>query len=114
MRMGLASKDGEPVAAQFWTVDDGTAYIHKLAHRESAKSLSSGTTLTATLLNHVIDADRVSLVDFGTGDDPYKRDWMEEKRRRWSLTCLRPEDPRNWPLIARRAFRKLVTPARNG
>ena len=27
---------------------------------------------------HVIDEDRVAPVDFGTGDDAYKRDWMEE------------------------------------
>ena len=114
LRMGLARKDGEPVAAQLWTADDGTAYIHKLAHRESAKSLSAGTTLTATLLQHVIDIDRVSLVDFGTGDDSYKRDWMEEARKRWSLTCLRPENPRNWPLIARHALQKLVRLTRNG
>jgi CelD/BcsL family acetyltransferase involved in cellulose biosynthesis len=69
------------VAAQFWTVDGGTAWIHKLAHLDSAKPLSAGTTLSAALFAHVIDRDRVTWVDFGTGDDPYKRDWMEQVRR---------------------------------
>ena len=107
-RLGIARHDGEPVAAQFWTVDGGTAYIHKLAHRESAKALSPGTTLTAALFERVIDTDGVTLVDFGTGDDAYKRDWMEERRVRWQLTCLRPSAPRNWPVMARALARKLV------
>ena len=108
-RFGIARHEGEPVAAQFWTVDSGTAYIHKLAHRESAKPLSPGTTVTAALFAHVIDTDAVTTVDFGTGDDPYKRDWMEETRTRWRLTCLRPSSLRNWPPIAKAAMRKLVS-----
>jgi len=108
-RFGLARHEGNPVAAQFWTADNGTAYIHKLAHRESAKPLSPGTTVTAALFEHVIDADGISMVDFGTGDDPYKRDWMEETRTRWRLTCLRPTAPENWPHIAKATLRKLVS-----
>ncbi len=100
IRLAVARHDGAAVAAQFWTVEDGTAYIHKLAHRESARPLSPGTTLTAALLEHVIDRDGVELVDFGTGDDSYKRDWMEEARPRFRLQCWRKGDPRNWPAIA--------------
>ena len=108
-RFALARHQGEPVAAQFWTVEGGTACIHKLAHRESAKPLSPGTTLSAALFEQVIDRDGVQLVDFGTGDDPYKRDWMEQVRTRWHLTCLLPGSPRNWPVIARMMARKLVS-----
>src|SRR5690349_21185690 len=32
VRLGIASKDGAPVAAQFWLVENGVATIHKLAH----------------------------------------------------------------------------------
>lgn len=112
-RFAMARHNGEPVAAQFWTVDTGTAYIHKLAHLPGAEKLSPGTTLTAALMEHVIDTDKVTLVDFGTGDDGYKRDWMETTRTRYRLVCLRPESPRNWPIIAkslaRRAISKLVS-----
>lgn len=112
LRLGLARHAGEVVAAQAWTVENGTAYIHKLAHLESAKPLSAGTTLTAALFEHVIDRDGVGLVDFGTGDDPYKRDWMEQVRPRYRLTCWRPSDPRNWPAIGKAALRTLVSRAR--
>lgn len=106
-RFGLALAEGEPVAAQFWTVEGGTAYIHKLAHLESAKPISPGTTLTAALFAHVIDEDKVTLVDFGTGDDPYKRDWMEQKRDRYRLTCLRRSSPRNWPVLAKASVKAM-------
>jgi hypothetical protein len=110
LRLGIARHEGDVVAAQMWTVDHGTAYIHKLAHLESAKPLSAGTTVTAALFEHVIDRDRVEWVDFGTGDDPYKRDWMELVRPRYRLTCWRPADPRNWPAIGKAWLRKLVSP----
>lgn len=114
IRLGLARHEGHVVAAQFWTVENGTAWIHKLAHLESAKSLSAGTTLSAALFQHVIDDDRVELVDFGTGNDAYKRDWMEQVRIRYRLTCWRPEVPGNWPAIGKALVRTLVSRGRSG
>ena len=108
LRLGLALADGQPVAAQLWTVEHGTAYIHKLAHSEAAKSLSPGTTLTAALFEHVIDRDRVDLVDFGTGDDGYKRDWMEQVRPHYRLDCYRAGAPQNWAAIARQCLRRMA------
>ena len=104
IRLGLARAEGVPVAAQFWTVENGIAYIHKLAHRESAKPLSAGATLTAALFEHVIDRDKVALIDFGTGNDPYKADWMELDRPRYRIDCLDPAQPRAWPALAKRAL----------
>ncbi len=108
MRLGLAYVDATPVAAQFWTVEDGVAYIHKLAHREDAKAASPGSVLSAALFEHVIDRDGVREIDFGTGDTPYKRDWMEEARPRFRLDLIRPENPRSWPILARAAVKRLV------
>ena len=30
------------------------------------------------------------LVDFGTGNDSYKADWMDAARPRFALTCIHP------------------------
>ena len=113
-RFAIAHHDGAAVAAQFWSVDGDTAYIHKLAHRTKSQKLSAGTTLTAALFERVIDTDAVQWVDFGTGDDPYKRDWMDQVRTRWQLTCMRPTSSRNWPLIAKAGLRKLVSRSNGG
>ncbi|MFO6447456.1 GNAT family N-acetyltransferase [Erythrobacter sp. NE805] len=106
LRLGIARADGRAVAAQCWTVENSIAYIHKLAHLESHRQLSAGTTLSAALFAHVIDVDRVSLVDFGTGDQSYKADWMEAVRPRYRIDCLDPASPRGWPALARRALRR--------
>ncbi len=106
LRLGVARADGVAVAAQCWTVENSIAYIHKLAHLESHKPLSAGTTLTAALFAHVIDIDHVDLVDFGTGDQSYKADWMEAVRPRFRIDCLDPAQPQSWPALARRMVRR--------
>jgi hypothetical protein len=106
LRLGVARANGVAVAAQCWTVDNSIAYIHKLAHLESHKHLSAGTTLSAALFAHVIDIDRVDLIDFGTGDQSYKADWMEEVRPRFRIDCLDPARPRSWAPLARRLLRR--------
>ena len=105
LRLGLAHINGRPVAAQLWTVEHGTAYIHKLAHIEDAKTHSPGTLLSHTLFAHAIARDRVSTIDFGTGDDAYKRDWMEDVRPMLRLDMHRPLDPRSWPHLLRNRLR---------
>ncbi len=114
LRLGIARAGGEPVAAQFWTVEASTAWIHKLAHTEASRPLSPGTALSAALFEHVIDVDRVELVDFGTGDDPYKRDWMEDVRPRYRLDMYCARWPGNWPAIAKGHLRRLAGKTRSG
>lgn len=101
LRLGVARADGVAVAAQAWTVENSVAYIHKLAYLESHKQLSAGTTLSAELFRHVIDIDKVALVDFGTGDQSYKADWMEDVRPRFRIDCLDPRQPRAWAPLAK-------------
>lgn len=96
LRFGIAYRGEEAVAAQCWTVENGTAYIHKLAYLESARKLSAGTTLSAALFEHVIDQDKVALVDFGTGDQSYKADWMNAVRPRYKIDCFDLAQPRAW------------------
>ncbi|WP_324075841.1 MAG: GNAT family N-acetyltransferase [Erythrobacter sp.] len=108
LRLGIARAEGLAVAAQCWTVENGVAYIHKLAHLESHKPLSAGTTLSAALFQHVIDTDKVNLVDFGTGDQGYKADWMEAVRPRFRIDCLDPAQPKAWAPLTKRMLRALA------
>ncbi len=108
LRMGVAYADGVPVASQVWTVEGGTAFIHKLAYRDSARALSPGTVLSAAMFERALDRDRVGLIDYGIGDDPYKRDWMEEVRPRFRLDMFRSGSPRNWVRLARTRLARLA------
>lgn len=108
LRLGLARKDGRPAAAQLWTVEDGTAWIHKLAYREDMKALSPGTVLSMAMFRSALDEDRVSRIDYGTGDDNYKRDWMGDRSTLWRLEAFNPASPAGLAGAARAALSALV------
>lgn len=114
LRLGIAEIKGQPVAAQFWTVEAGTAFIHKLAHDERAKAHSPGTLLSAAMFEQVIDRDGVALVDFGTGNDPYKRDWMEAVRPRFAIEAYRAGAVRHWKGLARLVGRRVLRGGASG
>lgn len=113
LRLGLAYKEGVPVAAQLWLVENKTATIHKLAYDEAAKALSPGTILSAAMFAHVIDGDQVERIDYGVGDEPYKRDWMDRSQPLWRLLAINPRHPKAWPLLLKAAAAKLVAVARS-
>lgn len=113
LRLGIARDAGRPVAAQLWTVDQSVATIHKLAHDEAAKAESPGTLLSAAMFEHVIERDRPAIIDFGTGDDAYKADWMDLKRPLYRLDLYNLRSPRGITAAGHAAARALVRRLRN-
>ena len=87
LRLGIATIDGQPAAAQIWLVHQNKASIYKLAYDEQFAHFSIGSILTAHLFAHVIDNDRVSEVDFLNGDERYKQDWMSDRREYWGIVA---------------------------
>ncbi|MET0047490.1 MAG: GNAT family N-acetyltransferase [Sedimenticola sp.] len=88
LRLAILYIEDRPAAAQFWFVVDGKASIFKLAYDEAWKQYSPGSILIAYLMEHVIDTDQVEEIDFLTGNDAYKQDWMSERRQRWRMSCI--------------------------
>lgn len=88
LRLAILYIENQPAAAQFWFVAHGKASIFKLAYDEKWKRYSPGSILIAYLMEHVIDNDKVEEIDFLTGNDTYKQDWMSERRQRWRLSCI--------------------------
>jgi len=101
LRLGLAYVDGEPAAAQIWIVHAGIASIYKIAYDQKFRDLSVGTYLTTRLMEFAIDIDKVTEIDYLTGDDRYKRDWMSQRRERWGILALNPHTLRGALAIAR-------------
>jgi hypothetical protein len=114
LRLGIARKDGRALAAQLWLVENGEATIHKLAYREDAKALSPGTVLSMAMFRHVLDQDRVTVIDYGTGDEAYKADWMDERRTLWRVRAYNKRTLRGLIGAARRKASSLVRRARSG
>lgn len=90
LRLGVWSLESQPVAVQLWVVKNGHATVLKLAHDEAFKAHSPGTVLTALMLRHLLDVERVTRIDFGRGDDGYKRGWASERRQRIGILLVSP------------------------
>ena len=46
------------------------------------------------MMEYVIDTDKVEEIDYLTGNDRYKQEWMSEKRQRWKLVFTRNKTER--------------------
>ncbi|MFV2055003.1 MAG: GNAT family N-acetyltransferase [Thiohalomonadales bacterium] len=91
LRIGLITIDNEPAAAQIWFITHGIASIFKLAYDEKFSKQSVGSILSAKLMEYAIDNDKVYQIDYLTGDDPYKKEWMSHRRERWGVMAFNPK-----------------------
>jgi len=110
LRLGIASLNEQPIAAQLWFVAGGKAYIFKVAYNEKYKTYAPGTLVTAMLMEHVIDKDKVTEVDFLTGDDPYKKTWMSHRRERWGIIAFNPTTIRGMIGLIKEVLGRLLRP----
>ena len=93
LRLAILYVGEAPAAAQFWFVVKRKASIFRLAYDERWKQYSPGSILIKYLMEQVIETDQVDEIDFLTGNDAYKQDWMSERRERWGLYCARARQP---------------------
>jgi hypothetical protein len=108
LRLGFARLNGRPVATQLWTIENGVALIHKLAHDRAFDEGSPGTLLSHAMFRQAIDGDRVAMIDYGTGDNPYKTEWMDRRQALYRIDCFNPRFASSWIPAARTAISALV------
>lgn len=108
LRLGIARLRGAPIAAQLWLVKDGKALIYKLAYDEAQSRFSPGSILSAALMQHAIDVDHVHEVDYLTGDDAYKRDWMSHRRERVGIVAFNLKTIRGLAAAGNHFLRKSI------
>jgi hypothetical protein len=92
-RLAVLYVKEKPVAAQLWFVVHSKASIFRLSYHEAWKPYSPGSILTSFLMEYVIDIDKVDEIDFLTGNDTYKQDWMSDRRERFALSCVKSVKP---------------------
>jgi hypothetical protein len=114
LRLGVLRIAGAPAAAQLWVLERDRATVLKLAHDEALKSASPGTVLTALMLRRLLDEDGVAEIDFGRGDDPYKRAWASERRQRVGVVLANPYRARGLAALVRHALGRARARLRRG
>ncbi len=90
LRLGVLSIEGKAVASQIWLFSAGKACIFKLAYDPAAARYSAGTVLTAAMIEYAIERDAAEEIDYLSGDDAYKQDWMSHRRERIGLVAFDP------------------------
>lgn len=101
LRLGVLRLGELPIAAQLWLVRGGQALIYKLAYDEAHKRLSAGSVLSGRMMRHAIETDRCGDVDYLTGDDGYKVDWMSHRRERQGIVAFHPHSAQGLASAAR-------------
>lgn len=88
LRLGFLFAGDEAIAAQFWITSHATSYVLKTVYDQAYKKYSPGKVLTAEMVRYVIDEDRIRLIDYVQGDEPYKKDWTPKRRERRGATLF--------------------------
>jgi len=104
LRLGILEINGEAAAAQFWLLVYDQASIYKLAYDEKFARYSVGSLLTEAMFTQLIDQDKVTEVDFLSGDDTYKKDWMSHRRQRYGLLIINRRSITGFALYCRHAI----------
>lgn len=89
LRLGVLKIGDVAAASQLWLVHERKALIYKLAYDDALSQFSPGSVLSAEMFQLALDVDRVTDVDYLTGDDGYKRDWMRQRRERFGFVAFR-------------------------
>lgn len=113
IRLGVAYIDDVPAAAQLWFVSENEdseniASIFKLAYDPRFKSTSIGSILTSAMFEYVIEKDKVKEIDYLSGDDAYKKDWMNQRRERWVIVAYNKKTVVGILNVLKRSFINVV------
>jgi hypothetical protein len=104
LRLGFCYLRDRPIAAQLWILWRGCAAVLKLAHDQEYDRYSPGTVLLAHMIQRLIEEDGAMEIDFGRGDDAYKRQWAAHRRQRIGLIAANPRSVIGLSVLAKQSM----------
>lgn len=90
LRVGILYINGQAAAAQIYTLHGGVATAFKDAYDPAFAKYSPASVLRLFTVSYLIDRDRIEEINFGYGDEPYKRDWFSHRRELSGLLACDP------------------------
>jgi len=77
--------DERPLAAECFFVHGNIASSFRTAYDLNYRDFSVGSIVLQRMLEHVMTIDNVLEIDFGPGDEPYKKQWLSKRRKLWRI-----------------------------
>lgn len=105
--MATLTRGGQPIAVQAWALYQRRATVLKLVHDEAEAARSPGTVLTALVIQYLLRERAPRWLDFGRGDDAYKKSWVRNRHQRIGLLIADPRRPSGLAAIARHVAGRL-------
>lgn len=105
-KLGLIYIGDQPAAAQIWFRINTAWAVFKLAYDPAFSKMSVGTILTVGLLKAFFDEGATSEIDFLSGDDEYKKDWVAEQRIHFGIEAINRRSLLGRILSIKRAWRR--------
>ncbi|MEM7543643.1 MAG: GNAT family N-acetyltransferase [Pseudomonadota bacterium] len=106
----LYSGTGDPIAGQIWFRIGEAWSVFKLAYRPQYSRYSPGSILMAALIESFFARGAVATLDFLSGDDPYKQDWVSQHQIHWGFEAVRRTHPLGAVVRAKRHLRAPFDP----
>jgi CelD/BcsL family acetyltransferase involved in cellulose biosynthesis len=99
LRVAILYLDGQPVATEVYILFNGQATSYKGGYDPAYKNFSPASVLRVFAVKHLIEVDGVSEIDFGYGDQPYKKNWLSQGRWLIGILAFNPHSLTGWNLL---------------
>ncbi|WP_304511756.1 GNAT family N-acetyltransferase [Desulfobacula sp.] len=80
LRLGFLFLNNIPIASQLRIVFNEVCFFLKTAYDDEYRKYGTGVILLSKMIKDIIDTDNVREIDFGPGDESYKKSWASQKR----------------------------------
>jgi CelD/BcsL family acetyltransferase involved in cellulose biosynthesis len=88
LRLAFLFFNGVPIACDKWIVWNKIGYAWDGLYDLDFSKYSPGKVLESEIIEYMIDQEKVFEIDFGEGDEAYKKRWTPRRRERKGITVF--------------------------
>lgn len=110
LRLGFLLLEEQVIAAQLWIVEQKRALMYKVAYDCDQQQYSPGSLLLRWMIEYLMQQDKIRVLDFLTGDDGYKAEWLDQREQRYGVQAVRWTHFPGILLASRNRLAQLVQP----